>query len=144
MERIIDELNKALEETKNGNPKALILIAPTGYGKTRIVEEWIKNNNLSFWKVFCNTLLYNKANIYGYTLKDMMSCIKFDKDVIFFDMIDSCDNNVRTVLKEKINEIKAHSKALIVATGWNEPHFNFEKMSKDFLNTFDVLIDLHS
>lgn len=121
--------------------EALIIIGETGTGKTGIVKNFINSNKLECCYFQCSTFLpLGKINPFGFKTEEFFDFDPKEFDLLFFDMIDCCEEEVRTFLLSKVDEYKKKG-IFVVATAWPTIHYGRDPLSKERLSEhFDCLL----
>jgi len=166
-----EELEKVLEHNKaqiteeKSEITDVLVMGPTGCGKTSMIEEWLDSHpEVNTWNWFANCYPHVIRKIYDADM-NLISCSpclfdsatieKIDDPncILVIDHFDLTDNEARTQMLDLIKHRKVHlftgkeqtlSKGplMIVAVAFDRAEFGYKDLSEEEKATFEKVINI--
>ena len=136
MENINEKLAKGFGLTQEDKPFSVVIIGENGSGKTALFRDYFENNNIHFFQIECKKLLpLGEKNAYGVTTEELLNFTLDGYDAVLFDALDAADEEVRQLLLNKVEQIRAQN-IFVGATCWPTAHNGREPLSEEVLNKY--------
>ena len=162
LKKALDELlqkNIIKKESGERNFYNVIILGPSGWGKSDTVEEWVEQNEIIkpyYWITECfqhsqKIKLSDESLFELYFVPDEINKMDQENTVLILDHFSITDKNARAHLLDLVkNKVVADPTAedgkrvldklwFIVAIAYPDAHFGYDALSEDDLNAFDYV-----
>lgn len=153
-----NEINRAFNDEPGLN---VLIIGPTGTGKTAQVKQWCKNHadEIEIYKILANThphmyeLDVDGGKIRCLFGKNEIDNFNKENKILIIEHFDLTDNEVREELMSLVRDRVVTSPALnggkikldkfwyIIAIAYPEGHFGYDALSKEDIAAFDFVFN---